>query len=131
MSAVQLASVDDLRAVVADLLDVDAPLVADRQRARQLLDVSDTTFGRLVNEGVIRPVPHLRPRRYSIELIRRFAAGDSEAFAHLPRADGTPGSDRHDGGSRVVSPLRQPPAVQQGTGGPDPTAGGDATPPAA
>lgn len=130
MSAVQLASVDDLRAVVADLLDVDAPLVADRQRARQLLDVSDTTFGRLVNEGVIRPVPHLRPRRYSIELIRRFAAGDSEAFAQLPRADETPGSTgAAPSSSGSVSPLRPP--AKQGTGGPTRTAGGPGRPPAA
>lgn len=81
MTDVTLATLDDLRTVVADLLDADQPLVLGRQRARKLLDLSDSTFGRLVNEGVIRPVPHLRPAKYSIELLRRFAAGDEHAFA--------------------------------------------------
>lgn len=80
MSDVVLANLDDLRQVVADLLDASSPLVVDRKDASRLLAVSDTTFGRLVNDGVIRPVPHLRPKRYSLELLRRFAAGDETAF---------------------------------------------------
>lgn len=133
MTAVTVASLDDLRQVVSELVDIDAPLVVDRRRARRMLDLSDTTFGRLLNEGVIRPVPHLRPAKYSVERLRRFADGDETAFQFsaaadlsVPAIDGPSGSstDAPCGGS--VSPLRPP-----GPGGPSSTADGGSHPPPA
>lgn len=139
MTGVALASLDDLRAVVAELTDISRPLVVGRKEAVRLLDTSDTTFGRMVRAGHIRPVPHLTPPKYSVELLRRFANGDGQAFAHLGgAASGSDTADvsdeladgvRHTPGDGVVSPLRAP--AQQGTGGPDRTARGGPTTPAA
>lgn len=138
---VALATLDDLRQVVADLLDASAPAVVGRGDARRILDLSDTVFGELVRDGVIRPVPHLRPRKYSVELLRRFAAGDPTAFAHLAPAvasspaanppvagfDGPAGADSTavlSGGEVLPLPASARPG--QGTGGPDSDRSGDA-----
>lgn len=86
MTAVAIASIEDIKAAVAELLDAQAPLVVDRAGACRMLKTSDATFGRLVHEGVIQPVPGLRPSRYSINLLRRFVDGERDVFAQLAGA---------------------------------------------
>lgn len=111
---VTIATLDDLRTVVAELLDDNIrPLVVRPQDAARMLGVSDNTLRRLVKDGHLQPVPHLRPTRYSIRALEQFVSG----------------STGNDSLSGSVSPLRQRPSPAGGRTGS--TDRGDSAPPAA
>jgi hypothetical protein len=100
---VTLATLDELRTVVADLLDHHPrPLVVNRADAARMLAISDTAFGRLLKNGVIHPVPNMNPKRYSIAALEAFVSG----------ADGSADPTGTDHSFRPVSPL--PSARQAG-----------------
>jgi len=128
VSAVTIADLAEVRRALAELLDRPEPILVDRKTAGAMLDLSDTTFGRLVKEGHIRPTPNTRPAKYSTVLLRRWAEGDSQAFAHLGEAPS--GSTGTAAGSAQVSPLPHRPHEQR-AGGRKSTARGGPTTPAA
>lgn len=52
------------------------PLACSREEARRVLGgISESTMWRLEKRGLIKAIPHLRHKLYSIEELRRFVSG--------------------------------------------------------
>lgn len=55
-------------------------LLCNRTEARRMLGgISETTMWRWEQLGLIRPLPHLRHKMYSVEMLKRFANGGRPA----------------------------------------------------
>lgn len=51
-------------------------LVYTADQVCTVLQISKVTLWRLERRGLIRPLPQLRHRRYAVEAVRRFSAGE-------------------------------------------------------